>query len=414
MKTQHQFFFSDSRNMSNLENESVDLIVTSPPYPMIQMWDSLFVSINNQINPMGFEKCKGVAFPTLSVHKKLKNSNKISINDKISQALTAEQGAKAFELMHKELDKTWAESHRVLKEGGFACINIGDATRTVGNNFQLYSNHSRIIQQFKKLGFYTLPMILWHKKTNAPNKFMGSGMLPAGAYITLEHEYILIFRKGPKRTFKTKKGISLRQKSAFFWEERNKWFSDIWFDMPGASQNLQNKNLRKRSGAFPLELAHRLICMYSLQSDTVLDPFAGAGTTALSAITNGRNSVSFEIDKSFKPYIMDRLATSQKQINNKISQRLLGHIRYAKDYAFKKSKMKYKNRHYGFPVMTAQEQALQFPFLKSINLLDNNLLSAEHSFMVKNKPLSLDKAQVFSEGQGQQAPNNYEQITIEV
>ena len=436
MKTQHQFFFSDSRNMVDLKNESVDLIVTSPPYPMIQMWDSLF----------GFLKGSALeVFPTSRVHKKLENSNKISIDDKISQALTAEQGAKAFELMHKELDKTWAESHRVLKEGGFACINIGDATRTVGNNFQLYSNHSRIIQQFKKLRFYTLPMILWHKKTNAPNKFMGSGMLPAGAYITLEHEYILIFRKGPKRTFKTKKGINpmdfeksatleifptskinkkqnnsnktdinIRQKSAFFWEERNKWFSDIWFDMPGASQNLQNKNLRKRSGAFPLELAHRLICMYSLQSDTVLDPFAGAGTTALSAITNGRNSVSFEIDKSFKPYIMDRLATSQKQINNKISQRLLDHIRYAKDYAFKKSKMKYKNRHYGFPVMTAQEQALQFPFLKSINLLDNNLISAEHSFMVKDKSLSLDKAQVFSEGQGQQAPNNYEQITIEV
>ena len=408
MKTKHQFFFSDSRNMSDIENESVDLIVTSPPYPMIQMWDPLFSSINNKIN----------------------------------QKLKVHQGAKAFELMHKELDKTWAESHRVLKKGGFACINIGDATRTLCNNFQLYSNHSRIVQQFKNLGFYTLPLILWHKKTNAPNKFMGSGMLPAGAYVTLEHEYILIFRKGPKRIFKTKKenlkgflkgaaldvfssyqqdktqensnktNINIRQRSAFFWEERNKWFSDIWFDMPGASQNLANKNLRKRSGAFPLELAHRLICMYSLQSDTVLDPFAGAGTTALSAITTGRNSVSFEIDKSFKPYIMDRLATSTKQINNKITQRLLDHIRYAKDYALKKSKMKYQNLHYGFPVMTAQEQGLQFPFLKSINLLDNNLISAEHSFMVKDKSLSLRQDTSFYKGQ--KTHKNYEQITMGV
>ena len=87
-------------------------------------------------------------------------------------------GLFAFELMHIELDKVWNEVFRVLKEGGIACINIGDATRTINKNFQLYSNHSRIINHCTKIGFSALPMILWRKQTNAPNKFMGSGMLP--------------------------------------------------------------------------------------------------------------------------------------------------------------------------------------------------------------------------------------------
>lgn len=70
-------------------------------------------------------------------------------------------------------------------------------------NFQLYPNHARIINAFHALGVSNLPNILWRKQTNAPNKFMGSGMLPAGAYVTLEHEWILIFRKGGKRIFKS-------------------------------------------------------------------------------------------------------------------------------------------------------------------------------------------------------------------
>lgn len=71
---------------------------------------------------------------------------------------------------------------------------IGDATRTINGEFKLYNNHSRIVKSCSELGLTTLPDIIWHKTTNAPNKFMGSGMLPCGAYVTLEHEYILIFR----------------------------------------------------------------------------------------------------------------------------------------------------------------------------------------------------------------------------
>ncbi|MDY6970154.1 MAG: DNA methyltransferase, partial [Spirochaetota bacterium] len=147
METRHKIYISDSRNLKQVPDESVDLIITSPPYPMIQMWDDLFCSLNPEI------------YQTLK-----KKNAKVS-----------------FELMHQELDKVWDELFRVLKPGSFACINIGDATRTIGTNFQLYSNHTRIISHFNKIGFDTLPVILWRKQTNAPNKFMGSGMLPSGA-----------------------------------------------------------------------------------------------------------------------------------------------------------------------------------------------------------------------------------------
>ena len=101
-------------------------------------------------------------------------------------------GFAAYESMHKVLDSTWPEAFSVLKPGGFACINIGDATRTINENFALYTNHAIILKFTQELGFSSLPCILWRKQTNASNKFMGSGMLPAGAYVTLEHEYILI------------------------------------------------------------------------------------------------------------------------------------------------------------------------------------------------------------------------------
>lgn len=167
METKHKLLFTDARNLSSIDTETVDLVVTSPPYPMIQMWDKLFSELSSEARA----------------------------------ALNRENGNDAFEAMHVELDKVWRELYRVLKPGSFACINIGDATRTIANKFQLYPNHARIISAFRHIGFDTLPVILWRKQTNAPNKFMGSGMLPSGAYVTLEHEYILIFRKGSKRNF---------------------------------------------------------------------------------------------------------------------------------------------------------------------------------------------------------------------
>ena len=186
MNTTHQVYIANSQNMNCLENNSIDLIVTSPPYPMIEMWDEIMC----QLNPC------------------------------IREALSSNPSY-AFELMHQELDKVWLECFRVLKDGGFMCINIGDATRTINKSFSLYPNHSRIIQYCIDLGLTNLPSIIWRKVTNAPNKFMGSGMLPNGAYVTLEHEWILVFRKGSKRPYKTDTEKNNRRNSAYFWKEIN-------------------------------------------------------------------------------------------------------------------------------------------------------------------------------------------------
>ena len=146
IKTRHNIYVNSSQNMGCFEDESIDLVVTSPPYPMIEMWDDI-MSLQN---PM--------------------------IGDELTKNPSA-----AFEMMHQELDKVWRECYRLLKEGGIMCINIGDATRTINNNFQLYNNHTRIVNACISMGFNNLPNIIWRKQTNAPNKFMGSGMLPCGA-----------------------------------------------------------------------------------------------------------------------------------------------------------------------------------------------------------------------------------------
>ncbi len=160
MRTEHKVIFGDAKDMNKIKSESINLMITSPPYPMIAMWDEMFSKQNPEI----------------------------------VEALKKEDGERTFELMHKELDKVWKEVYRVLKVGGIACINIGDATRSMKNKFQIYTNHARILNYCLNLGFHALPEILWIKETNKPDKFMGSGMLPVGAYVTLEHEHILILR----------------------------------------------------------------------------------------------------------------------------------------------------------------------------------------------------------------------------
>jgi DNA modification methylase len=310
--------------MKDLADKSVDLIMTSPPYPMIEMWDDLFSAQSPEVK----------------------------------KRLSREDGPGAFEAMHKILDAVWTESYRVLKPGGFACINIGDATRTLKHNFALYTNHARILKFAQVLGFSALPCILWRKQTNAPNKFMGSGMMPAGAYVTLEHEYILILRKGGKREF-TKEALKKnRRSSAFFWEERNLWFSDVWFDIKGTVQATADKDTRKRSAAYPFELAYRLINMYSAKGDLVLDPYLGMGTTTSAAMASGRNSMGYEIDPTLEAVNLRAkegiIHTAQKVIR----QRLVNHLDFVAQRTKSKGRLKHENIPYGFPVMTAQEKEL--------------------------------------------------------
>lgn len=343
METTHKIIYDDSREMKEVKSNSVDLMITSPPYPMIKMWDKMF-EVQNQ---------------------------------EIGKAIKEHNGDLAFELMHKELDKVWKETYRVLRDGGVACINIGDATRKVNGSFKLYPNHARIITYCISLGFHVLPEIIWRKQSNKPNKFMGSGMLPVGAYITLEHEYILILRKGIKREFKTGEEKLHRQISAFFWEERNIWFSDIW-DIKGDKQVLNNDNVRERSASYPIELTSRLINMFSVQGDTILDPFLGTGTTTLGAIASARNSIGYEIDANFKEIIEERIKGIKKIANTYIDERLEKHREFMKKRSYLNSKNKYFNENYNFSVVTLQERNILIPKIKNIKKANDNLFEVEY------------------------------------
>jgi DNA modification methylase len=340
MKTTHNIYFENSQDMGAIPSGTAHLVVTSPPYPMIEMWDDMF---SNQ-------------------------------NTEIAKALNKGDGWNAFELMHRELDPVWKETHRILANGGIACINIGDATRTIGGNFKLYPNHSRILAAMIKAGFSPLPTILWRKATNAPNKFMGSGMLPAGAYVTLEHEYILVLRKGSKREFKTDQQKQLRRQSAFFWEERNAWFSDVWLDIVGTSQNRSADKARLRSAAFPFELSFRLINMFSTKNDIVVDPFLGTGTTMAAAMATGRNCMGFEIDAGLKNQILSIEESIIETANNRINQRIRSHIDFIDRRLNENYKFKHVNNHYDFSVMTRQEVDLFLNPLKSVERINENTL----------------------------------------
>ncbi len=345
MQTTHQIFYRDARDLKEIPSESVDLVVTSPPYPMIGMWDDIFGSQNVEIE----------------------------------KALKAGDGKLAHELMHEILDSVWDEVFRVLKDGRFACINIGDATRKVNGDFCLYPNHARILNYLLDIGFSALPDILWRKQTNAPNKFMGSGMLPAGAYVTLEHEYILILRKGSKREFKTECEKQNRRESALFWEERNIWYSDVWMDIKGTGQRLSDELSRLRSAAFPYDLAYRLINMYSVKGDVILDPFLGMGTTIAAAMTSGRNSIGVEIDKNFHSAICPMARQIVNFSNDYLRDRLMRHFAFVEDRIQKSGPLKYTNRYYECPVVTSQEQSILLNGLNEVREPDDNIFEIAYS-----------------------------------
>ena len=344
MKTRHQILFTDSRRMETVADESIHMVATSPPYPMISMWDADFTSMD----------------------------------EAISGHLEAGDGRAAFERMHCQLDAVWREIWRILTPGGIACINVGDAVRKVGGDFSLYPNHARILSQLTAVGFTPLPAILWRKPTNAPTKFMGSGMLPAGAYVTLEHEYILIVRKGSRRVFVDRAAKANRRQSAIFWEERNLWYSDVWLDVVGTGQMLNAKTARRRSAAFPMEIPYRLINMFSLKGDLVLDPFAGTGTTLRAAAVAARNSLGFELDPGLTEAFFADIESLPSRANSILDGRLRRHRDFVEKCADAKRALKHINRPYRFPVVTGQETELFLNPILSADLCAEDVLEVTY------------------------------------
>lgn len=325
MQTHQRILHGDAARLDGLADGSVDLVVTSPPYPMVSMWDEGFAAADPDV----------------------------------ARALAAEDGPAAFEAMHRSLDLAWAAAVRTLKPGGLMCVNIGDAVRTIGGRFRLFPNHARILESFRRLGLDSLPDILWRKVTNAPNKFMGSGMLPGGAYVTYEHEYVLIARKGAARDLKAPEDRERRRKSAYFWEERNVWFSDLWEGVKGSRQELGDADARERSAAFPLEVPYRLILMYSLMGDVVLDPFLGAGTTLAAAAAAGRNGVGVERDAAMISIAAETLRQSVPPAAARVRRRLADHAAFVATRTAKGGEFKHRNEGLALPVITAQETALE-------------------------------------------------------
>ncbi|WP_459190976.1 DNA-methyltransferase [Halosimplex sp. J119] len=341
METSHRVVVGDARDLSDVAADSVDLVVTSPPYPMIEMWDETF----EQLDPA------------------------------VGDALADGDGERAFEAMHAVLDDVWAELSRVLVDGGIACVNVGDATRTVGDSFSVYPNHARVIEAFQSLGFDALPDVLWRKPANSAAKFMGSGMVPPNAYVTLEHEYVLVFRNGSdSRSFEP--GADRRYEAAYFWEERNRWFSDVWTDVQGELQSLGHDDLRERSAAFPFEIPYRLINMYSVYDDTVLDPFWGTGTTSLAALVAGRNSIGYEHEPAFAEVFDDQIADLRDLSRSVVRERLDRHREFVADARDDGDELSYEATHYDFPVRTNQERDIRFYAVDSVVETDDGYRAA--------------------------------------
>ncbi len=278
--TSHRVIFGNSQQMPEIADATIHLMLTSPPYPMIQMWDQTFAETDPKI---------------------------ANLIKKLGPDCPEKVVTQIYDNMHQNLAQVWAQTHRVLIEGGIACINIGDATRSVNGKFRLFPNHARIVEHMEKIGFTALPYILWKKPTTKPKykgkgAFLGSGFLPPNAYVTLDCEFILLFRKGKLRHFPSRDAN--RYSSKLTKKQRDEWFTQIW-TVTGTRQTADQ--LERRTAAYPDQIADRLIKMFSVKGDTVLDPFVGSGTTVKVAIQNERNSISYEADLNLQPIITKKI-----------------------------------------------------------------------------------------------------------
>jgi len=274
-KTIHTVINGDSRQMAELKNNSIHLIITSPPY-----W---------QLKDYGTE-------------------NQIGFND-------------SYENYINNLNLVWSECFRVLHDGCRLCINIGDqfARSVYYGRYKIIPIHSEIIRFCETVGFDFMGQIIWQKattmNTSGGASIMGSYPHPRNGIVKLDYENILLFKKqgnAPKPTKEQK------EKSEMSNEEWNTYFNGHWY-FSGAKQN-------HHLAMFPEELPYRLIKMFSFPNETVLDPFLGSGTTSLVAKKLNRNSVGYEINPEFIPIINAKIggsdAFSEVEINNIVQEKI--------------------------------------------------------------------------------------------
>lgn len=256
MSTKHLLINGDSRNMSHIPNESVHLIVTSPPY-----W---------QLKDYGTD-------------------NQIGFND-------------TYESYINNLNLVWKECHRILMPGCRLCINIGDqfARSAYYGRYKVVPIHSEIIRFCETIGFDYMGSIVWQKPTSmhttGGEKVMGSYPYPRGGIVKIDFEHILLFKKLGKAPIPSRKS---KEASALIMEEWNEYFSSHW-TFNGAKQN-------RHIAVFPEELPRRLIKMFSFVGDTICDPFMGSGTTALASANLERNSIGYELNKDFRAFYKEKV-----------------------------------------------------------------------------------------------------------
>jgi len=249
-KTIHRLINADSRDISFLDDNSVHLVVTSPPYWNLKRY-------NEHADQLGH------------------------IQD--------------YEKFLGELEKVWKHVFRILVPGGRLVCVTGDvcvARKNYGRHL-VFPLHADICVICRKIGFDNLNPIIWHKIANASyeikngSKFLGKPYEP-NAIIKNDMEFILMQRKpGGYRT----PTLEQRRTSRIEKSDFNQWFQQIW-DIHGAST-------KNHPAPFPLELASRLVKMFSFEGDVVLDPFCGSGTTMLAALKAKRNSIGIEVDPSY-------------------------------------------------------------------------------------------------------------------
>jgi len=259
--TSHSLFHEDARIMRNLESHSVHLVLTSPPY-----W-------------------------TLKEYR-----------DSDGQLGHIED----YDQFLRELDKVWAQCFDALVPGGRLICVVGDvclSRRENGGRHTVVPLHSSIQEHCRKLGFDNLAPIIWHKISNAAYEVEGGSTFLGKPYepnsvIKNDIEFILMQRKpGGYRA----PDISTKVLSVISAENHKKWFQQIWSGVTGAST-------KHHPAPYPIELAERLVRMFSFVGDTVLDPFMGTGTTTVAAAKWGRNSLGFEVDDHYYKLAQKRIS----------------------------------------------------------------------------------------------------------